>query len=93
MEYFNVKTKTGFKAKIDKRIADDFELLEKIDQLGTDASCTPSFARLLLGVHDYNRLKEHCRKANGKISAKRIENELVDILKSMQTDDGVSVKN
>lgn len=93
MEFFKVKTKTGFEAEIDKRVTDDFELLEKIDDLETTGSGVPSFAKLLLGANDYKRLKEHCRRKDGKISAKRFENEILDILNSMQTDDGVSVKN
>lgn len=93
MEFFKVKTKTGFEAEISKMVTDDFELLEKIDDLETTGSGVPSFAKLLLGANDYKRLKEHCRRKDGKISAKRFENEILDILNSMKTDDGVSVKN
>ena len=76
-----VTTKSGFKAMIREDIVDDWEFLEKLNEANKgDIGVFFDTILELLGKEQYEKLKEHCRRADGRISASRMRHEFEDIL-------------
>ena len=77
------KTKSGFEFQLDDEVLDDYELLEilhKIDQ--GDNGLIIEMVDRLLGEKQRDRLKDHVRTTNGRVSAKRLLEEVMEIFKS-----------
>lgn len=73
-------TKSGFKFEIDEEILDDYDFLEllcKIDEGAT--SLTIKMVDTLLGEEQKEKLKNHVRTENGKVSAKALLAEVMEI--------------
>lgn len=83
------KTKSGFCFKVDPEIMDDWEFVEDL----VSSSKTGLFgevgaAKRLLGDEQYEQLKEHVRdKKTGKVSGKRMDEEMTEILESIGTNE------
>ena len=74
------KTKTGFEFELDTELIDDYEVLEMYEDIKETGLGVRKLLTRLIGEDGYNRLKEHCRKKDGTISAKRIGHEMNDIM-------------
>ena len=85
------KTKTGFEFKLDTELIDDYEVLEMYEDIKETGLGVRKLLTRLIGEDGYNRLKEHCRKKDGTISAKRIGHEMNDIMSTNVGD--TEVKN
>lgn len=73
-------TKSGFEFKIDEEILDDYDFLEllcKIDE--GETSLTTKMVDSLLGEEQKERLKNHVRMKSGRVSAKRLLEETMEI--------------
>ena len=85
------KTKTGFEFELDTKLVDDYEVLEMYEEIKDTGLGSRRLLIKLIGEEGYSRLKEHCRRKDGTISAKRIGYEMNDIF---NTDVGdAEVKN
>lgn len=73
------KTKTGFEYNIDKKILNDYELLEEIDNLGKNPVIIIKLLRRLLQEEQLEKLKEHIRNEEGMVPIDKMEKELEDI--------------
>lgn len=74
-------TSTGFDFSIPDETLDDYELVEAIGDLEENPLRLTKVVDILLGKDEKKRLKEHC-KVNGRVSAKRMEEEITEILTS-----------
>ena len=59
------KTKTGFEYEIDKKILNDYELLEEIDNIGKNPVIIIRLLKRLLKEEQLEKLKEHIRNKEG----------------------------
>lgn len=76
------KTESGFEYKLEDDATDDYELLEILIDIdkGNYIGITDMVERLL-GNEQKEKLKEHLRKENGKISTKQMLKEIMEIFK------------
>lgn len=77
------KTSSGFEFQLEDEVLDDYELLEvlhKIDE-GNNGLITEMVDRLL-GEEQRDKLKDHVRTEKGKVSAKRLLEEVMEIFKA-----------
>lgn len=80
---FKGKTSSGFEFELEDAVTDDYELLEmicKVDE-GNIGSLIP-MVDLLLGEEQKNRLKDHVRSEKGRVSTKRLLEEVGEIFKA-----------
>ena len=70
------ESKTGFKFNINEKFI-DWELLEMMAEVDKNPILMISIAKRLLGIKQYNRLKDHCRTKDG-----RMEEEIFSIIDS-----------
>jgi hypothetical protein len=80
------KTSTGFEFDVSADALDDWELLEELAELETDGSKIISVCRRLMGADGAQRLKEHCRGENGRVSITAMDNELSEIFAILRED-------
>lgn len=73
------KTKTGFEYEIDKKILNDYELLEEIDNIGKNPLIIIRLLKRLLKEEQLEKLKEHIRNEEGIVPIDKMEKELEDI--------------
>lgn len=73
------KTKTGFEYEIDKKILNDYELLEEIDNIGKNPLIIIKLLKRLLKEEQLEKLKEHIRNEEGIVPLDKMEKELIDI--------------
>lgn len=73
------KTKTGFEYEIDKKILNDYELLEEIDNIGKNPVIIIRLLKRLLKEEQLEKLKEHIRNKEGIVPIDKMEKELIDI--------------
>lgn len=73
------KTKTGFEYEIDKKILNDYELLEEIDNIGKNPLIIIKLLKRLLKEEQLEKLKEHIRNEEGIVPIDKMEKELEDI--------------
>ena len=80
-----VKTTSGFEATIDEGILDDYELLEMLCEVdnGNTGKLIEASVKVF-GKEQYAALKEHNRDENGKISTKKMIEEITEVLSGMQ---------
>lgn len=74
------KTKSGFEFKINEEILDDYDFLEllcKIDE--GETTLVIKMVDHLLGAEQKEKLKEHVRTATGRVSAKKLLEETMEI--------------
>lgn len=74
------KTKSGFEFKVEDEATDDWELLEALTKVDRgNITFLIDAAKMLLGDEQLSELKKHC-KANGRVSAEKMMEEITDIL-------------
>ncbi len=73
------KTKTGFEYEIDKKILNDYEFLEEIDNIGKNPLIIIKLLKRLLKEEQLEKLKEHIRNEEGIVPLDKMEKELTDI--------------
>lgn len=79
------KTTSGFEFELQQEALEDYELLEALHQMDKgNFLAIPEVATRLLGEEQKNRLKEHLRGADGRVSLKKISHEIIDIFQSSQ---------
>jgi len=78
-EVITGKTKTNFEYNIDKKILNDYELLEEIDNLGKNPLIIIKLLKRLLKEEQLEKLKEHIRNEEGIVPIDKMEKELEDI--------------
>lgn len=77
------KTESGFAYEIDEEVMDDYDFLEilcKIDD--GDTALTVKMVDMLLGEKQKEELKNHLRTENGRVSAKRMLAEVMEIFQA-----------
>lgn len=78
------KTKTGFEYEIDKKILNDYELLEEIDNIGKNPLIIIKLLKRLLKEEQLEKLKEHIRNEEGIVPLDKMEKELIDIFNGIK---------
>lgn len=78
-EVITGKTKTNFEYNIDKKILNDYELLEEIDNIGKNPLIIIKLLKRLLKEEQLEKLKEHIRNEEGIVPIDKMEKELEDI--------------
>ena len=75
------KTETGFEFELSDEAVDNYELLEILTDIdkGQGKKIVDAID-MLLGEEQRNRLKEHVREKNGRVSTKAMWKEFVSIL-------------
>ena len=87
------KTETGFAFKLEDEARDDMELLEMLTAMGKgDLTVMPDVLVSLLGADQKKKLYDHCRGKSGRVSSKRVAEELEGIFKCLGEKDN-EVKN
>lgn len=77
------KTSTGFEFKIEDDALDDYELLEVISKVDRgDYGRITEMVEILLGTEQKEKLKEHVRNENGKVSTTKLMDEVKDIFEA-----------
>lgn len=77
------KTESGFTYEIDEEVMDDYDFLEilcKIDD--GDTALTVKMVDMLLGEKQKEELKNHLRTENGRVSAKKMLAEVMEIFRA-----------
>ena len=77
------KTASGFEFTLEEEVLDNYELLESLAEIdkGNYGKLT-EMTTLLLGEEQKDSLKEHVRNDKGKISIKKMMDEISEIFKS-----------
>lgn len=74
------ETKSGFVYNVEDDAFDDYELLETICKVDNgNTSLIPKMLEDFLGKEQTDALKEHIRGQNGKVSAKKMSDEIAEI--------------
>ena len=74
------KTSTGFEFVLEEDVLDDYELLENLQKADDgDGGCLIKAVDELLGDEQKNKLKDHVRTEKGRVSAKRLLEEVSEI--------------
>ena len=76
-------TSTGFAYEVEEDVLDDYELLEILHEADKgSAGAMIEVAEQVLGKEQKEALKNHIRNEKGKVSAIRMIEEVMEILKS-----------
>lgn len=77
------KTSSGFAFELDDDVLDDYDLLEDLQKVDEgDNSRIIKVVDTLLGEKQKERLKDHVRSEKGRVSAKRLLEEVSEIFQS-----------
>ena len=75
------KTSTGFEFKVDEETLDNFELLEKLEEVANgNGLAFVGLPKLLLGAEQEQVLREHVKKMDGKVTISGMQREFYEIL-------------
>lgn len=78
-------TQSGFNYEVEDEVLDDYELLELLNKADEgEGGAMLKAAERLLGEKQKEALKNHVRNEKGKVSAKRMIEEVFEILKSQK---------
>jgi hypothetical protein len=77
-------TKSGFEYSIPKKNLNNYELVEVLGEVDTNALFLPKVLKLLLGKEQVEKLKNHLRDADGIVNTEKMAAELEDIFKAQQ---------
>ena len=73
-------TKTGFQFSISEEARDDMEILENLAMMSEGRiDVVPKTLVALLGQKQKDKLYDHCRSKSGRVSAKKVMQELQNI--------------
>lgn len=74
------KTATGFVFKIEDEARDDMEMLENLTAISKgDISVLPETLEMFLGKEQKKKLYDHCRGKSGRVSSKKVMDEIKNI--------------
>ncbi len=76
-------TSSGFTYQIDENVLQDYELLEAIAETETNPIMITRVVRLLLG-DDIDKLKNHVRDENGRVSIEKMNVEITEIFEAQK---------
>ena len=77
------KTRTGFEFRLEDEALDDYELLETLQRIDEgEYQLTTAMVDMLLGKDQKEALKEHVRGDNGRVSAQRMLEEVMEIFET-----------
>lgn len=77
------KTTSGFKWKLDEDALDNYELLEALREVDTgNEAAMVDVINLLLPEEEKKALKEHIRNQSGRVSAKKMIQEVAEIFEA-----------
>ena len=77
------QTKSGFVFEINEAVLDDYEFLELLCQIDEgEVSLTIKMVDSLLGREQKERLKQHVKAETGRVSAKRLLAEVMEIFEA-----------
>ena len=77
------KTESGFEFELKKEALDDYELVEVLHKIDKgEFGLVPEMVERLLGEEQKEKLKEHVRDENGKVSASRLLDEVMQIFRA-----------
>ncbi|WP_461223844.1 hypothetical protein [Lacticaseibacillus suihuaensis] len=76
------KTSTGFEYEITEERANNYELLEVLEELDESPAALVRAVKMLLGEKQAKALKDHVRTADGIVPADRIGEELKEIFEA-----------
>ena len=76
-------TSSGFTYQIDENVLQDYELLEAIAETETNPIMITRVVRLLLG-NDIDKLKNHVRDENGRVSIEKMNVEITEIFEAQK---------
>lgn len=76
------KTASGFEYKINKARLDNFELAEAFKKLEDDPLMFTVVTKLLLGVEQTKKLKDHVRDEDGIVPIEKMTKEIKEIMDS-----------
>lgn len=80
---FKGTTKSGFKFEIQEEVFDDYELLETlVDADNGDNMAIFKAIDMILDGAQKNKLKEHVRNENGRVPARAMVQELMEIMEA-----------
>ena len=81
------KTKSGFEFEVDPVVFDDWEILEKLNDIDNgNSALMVDVARQVLGQEQLDALKEHVRKnSGGKVSITDMSEALGEIFEACNT--------
>lgn len=74
------KTKSGFEFEIDEEILDDYDFLELLCRIDEgESALVIKMVDRLLGAEQKEKLKNHVKTETGRVSAKRLLEETMEI--------------
>ncbi len=77
------KTTSGFEFKLEDDVLDDYELLEDLQKIDEgETGRVVDMVEKLLGKEQKDALKNHVRSVTGRVSAKRLMEEVSEIFQS-----------
>lgn len=80
------KTESGFEFELNEEALDDYELLEVLHKIDKgDFGLVPEMVDRLLGEEQKEKLKTHLRNEEGKVSANRLLDEVMQIFNANKT--------
>lgn len=89
-KYLTGTTKTGFSFSIDKRVFDDFEMLDCLSDIQDDDGLAASrMVSRMFNKEQKKALYDHVRDEDGYVPAEKVMAEVADIMNAMKdTKDG-----
>lgn len=80
------ETKSGFEFEVNEEVLDDWEIIEKFDEIQKgDIFKIIDVIKMILGNDGYIKLKNHVKEKTGKLKTEDMQNEILDILHSNPT--------
>lgn len=76
------KTKSGFEYEVADAAMNNYELVEVLAEVDTNALLLPKLVNMLLGGEQKNRLLEHLRTEDGNVPIDAISAEIMEIFQS-----------
>lgn len=78
-------TSSGFAFELEDDVLDDYELLEVLHKVDNgEESYVVEMVDMLLGYEQKNRLKEHIKNTNRRVSASKMMDEVAEIFNATQ---------
>lgn len=79
------KTKTGFSFKVDPEVLDDMEFIELVANAEENGLLLPKLVVTVVGEKQKEKLYNHVRNKKGRVSPKKISDEITDIFEAINT--------
>ena len=78
------KTQSGFEFEVPDESLNNYEMIEVLADVDTNALLLPKLVKMLLGDEQAERLKSHLRTDKGNVPLDAISVEIMEIFKSGQ---------